>query len=200
MALRSRRSGMPKGLPADKRLVLHVGCGPRDHEHLHLSFRGPEWHELRFDVDPGVKPDIVGTIVDMAGVPDEAVDAVWSSHNLEHVFAHEAVQALGEFYRVLRPGGHALITLPDLQKVAELIASGKLEDPFYDGPEGALAPLDIVYGKGDWIAEGRVFMAHRTGFTSKTLGRKLRQAGFRDVDVTRDARDISLWARGRRPD
>jgi ubiquinone/menaquinone biosynthesis C-methylase UbiE len=200
MALLNRRAQMPKHLPADKKLVLHVGCGPNDHKNLHVSFRTPEWHELRFDIDAGVKPDIVGTIVDMAGVPDESVDAVWSSHNLEHVYAHEAVQVLGEFYRVLRPGGELLVTMPDMQRVAELIAAGKLEDPFYQGPAGPLTPLDVVFGKCDWIAEGRVFMAHRTGFTSKTLGRKLRNAGFRDVAVERNTGEISLWASARRPD
>lgn len=199
MALLSRRAGMPKNLPADKRIVLHVGCGPRATENLHLKFRGSDWHELRFDIDPGVKPDIVGSIVDMVGVPDESVDAVWSSHNLEHVYAHEAVAVLGQFYRVLRPGGEVLVTLPDLQMVAELIASGKLEDSFYTGPEGPLTPLDVVYGKGDWIAGGNEFMAHRTGFTSKTLGRKLRHAGFRDVVVERSSNDIALWASARRP-
>lgn len=200
MALLNRRSQMPKNLPSDKKLVLHVGCGPDEHANLHPRFRTPEWHELRFDIDTGVKPDIVGSMVDMVGVPDEAVDAVWSSHNLEHVYAHEAIQALAEFHRVLRPGGEVLITMPDLQRVAELIANGKLEDPFYHGPAGPLTPLDVLYGKGDWIAAGRTFMAHRTGYTSKTLGRKLRNAGFRDVVVERNTAEIVLWATARRPE
>jgi SAM-dependent methyltransferase len=189
-----------KDVPAGKKIVLHVGCGPRDSDALHPRFRGPEWHELRLDIDASVKPDIIGSIVDMPAVPDESVDAVWSSHNLEHVYAHEAIAVLQEFQRVLRPGGEVLVTLPDLQKVAELIAAGKLEDPFYQGPSGPLMPLDVVYGKGEWIAQGNEFMAHRTGFTAKTLARKLRQAGFCDVDVQRSDSDIALWAAGRRPD
>jgi SAM-dependent methyltransferase len=196
MSLLKRRAGMPKGLPTDKKILLHVGCGLPNRERIPEQFRGPEWHELRFDIDSGVKPDIVGTIVDMVGVPSESVDAVFSSHNLEHVYAHEAVRVLQEFQRVLRPGGQVLVTMPDLQHVAQLIAAGKLEDPFYEGPSGPVTPLDVLYGKGDWIAEGNEFMAHRTGFTARTLGRKLRQAGFSDVEVVRDDTNIALWGSG----
>ena len=199
MSLLKRRAGMPKGLPEDKQILLHVGCGMWDPDAVPEQFRGPDWHELRYDIDPDVRPDIVGSIVDMVGVPSESVDAVYSSHNLEHVFAHEAVRVFQEFLRVLRPGGEVLVTMPDLQQVAALIASDKLEDPFYKGPCGALTPLDVVYGKGDWIAEGNVFMAHRTGYTARTLDRKLRKTGFCDVTVTRTKRDIALWASARRP-
>ena len=64
------------------------------------------------------------TVLPLAG---QALDAVWSSHNLEHLYAHQVAVALGEFHRVLKPDGFALITLPDLQKVAELVAADSLE-------------------------------------------------------------------------
>jgi SAM-dependent methyltransferase len=194
-----RRGGMPTGLPPETRIVLHVGCGPWDPRAVPARFRGPQWRELRYDIDRSVRPDIVGSIVDMSAVPDESVDAIFSSHNLEHVYAHEAMIVLREFLRVLRPGGELRITMPDLQHVAELIVTGKLEDRFYDGPEGALTPLDIVYGMGEWIAEGNEFMAHKTGFTASTLERKLRQTGFAEVEVERSRREIALWASARRP-
>ena len=41
-------------------------------------------------------------------------------------------------------------------------------------------------------------MAHRTGFTVRTLKQRLGAAGFCD-DVTRESRDIVLWATARRP-
>ena len=75
--------------PAGKRLVLHVGCGPQDHYVLHECFRTPEWHEVRLDIDPGVKPDIVASVSDMSPVASSCFDAVYSHHNIEHVFAHE---------------------------------------------------------------------------------------------------------------
>jgi SAM-dependent methyltransferase len=182
-----------------RKLVLHVGCGTPHPERLHRRFRGPEWRELRLDIEPRVGPDIVADIVDMPEVPSASVDAVWSSHNVEHVFAHEAPKVFGEFLRVLKPGGAALITTPDLQRAAERIASGRLEDPLYESEGGPITPLDIVYGHTTSVARGLVFMAHRTGYTARTLAAKLQEVGFVDVHVRRERGDLALWADARRP-
>jgi len=195
---RRRRVAAEIDAPPGTRLVLHVGCGPRDHYVLHESFRGPAWHEVRLDIDPGVRPDIVASVSDMSPVPDASVDAVYSHHNIEHVFAHEVPRVMAEFLRVLRPGGQALISTPDLQGIAEVIATGRLEERVYRSEAGDITALDVVYGLRRDIADGREYMAHRTGFTVRTLGRKLSQAGFVRVQVMRAA-DYALWARGVRP-
>src|SRR4051794_39138949 len=57
-----------------QKTVLHVGCGQYSPEKLHPHFRGPGWQEVRLDIDPGVKPDIVCSITDMSAVPSESVD------------------------------------------------------------------------------------------------------------------------------
>jgi|SRR5829696_4972434 len=200
MALLSRRRQGTAAIeaPPGVKIVLNVGCGPRDHQSLHESFRGPGWHEVRLDVDPGVKPDVIASITDMSPVADGSVDAVFSHHNIEHVFFHEVPIAMGEFLRVLRPGGELLLATPDLQSVAEAIAAGKLESTLYRSPAGDISALDVVYGLRSDIETGREYMAHRTGFTSKTLTRKLSQAGFVDVRVAR-VPDHALWVRARRP-
>jgi predicted SAM-dependent methyltransferase len=99
--------------------VLNVGCGYPLRQKLHPHFHGEEWQEIRLDLDPAVKPDIVCSITDMRPVADCSVDAVWSSHNLEHLQRHEVPRALDEFVRVLRPWGMLLMTLPDLLSTAE---------------------------------------------------------------------------------
>ncbi|TCZ52282.1 class I SAM-dependent methyltransferase [Roseicella aquatilis] len=175
--------------------VLHVGCGVADPTRLPVEFFGAtEWRELRLDIDPAVAPDIVSSITDMAAVESGSVQAVWSSHNLEHLYWHEVPVALREFRRVLAPGGFALITLPDLQQVAELIALDRLEEPAYLSPAGAITPLDILYGHCASIASGNGFMGHRTGFTARTLEAALIAAGFSGVRVLRDGA-FGLWAR-----
>ena len=184
--------------PAGAKLVLHVGCGPPGHPSLHESFRGPGWHEVRLDVDPGVRPDIVASIADMSPVPDASVDAIYSHHNIEHVFAHEVPLVVSEFLRVLRPGGEAVVATPDLQAVAKAIAADRLELPLYRAQVGAITPLDVVYGLRRDIEGGREYMAHRTGFTLRTLASKLRQAGFVDVRVQHGP-TYTLWAQARRP-
>jgi len=182
-----------------RRLVLHVGCGAPREDNLHDRFRTPEWQELRLDIDPRVRPDIVANIADMRGVPSESVDAVWSSHNVEHVFAHEVPSVFAEFLRVLRPGGRILVTTPDLQRAAERIATGRLEDALYDSDAGPISPLDMVYGHGREISRGFPQMAHRTGYTAQTLRRRLTDAGFVDVQIRRERADLALWAEAQRP-
>jgi SAM-dependent methyltransferase len=190
----------PAALADDARkVVLHVGCGPRNPETLYVRFRGPEWREVRLDIDPAVEPDIVGSMVDMGNVASASVDAVWSSHNIEHVYGHEVPAVLAEFKRVLRPGGELLLTTPDLQYAAERIAAGLLEDPAYRSPSGMISPHDMLYGHGSAIAKGNEYMAHRTGFTARTLSAKLQAAGFEEVRVKRVADDYALWATGWRP-
>ena len=101
--------------------VLHVGCGKYNPLKLNATFQGGGWREIRLDIDPEVEPDIVASITDMPMVADASIDAVWSSHNLEHLLPHDVPLALSEFFRVLKPDGFALMTMPDLQRIAELV-------------------------------------------------------------------------------
>jgi predicted SAM-dependent methyltransferase len=84
---------------------LHVGCGPKHKNQTTRAFASDTWQELRLDIDPAVKPDIVGTMLDMSAVASESVDALFSSHNIEHLYPHEVSMALQEFLRVLKPDG-----------------------------------------------------------------------------------------------
>jgi SAM-dependent methyltransferase len=172
--------------------VLHVGCGVFETEKLPLMFRDAAWREIRLDIDPDVKPDMIASITDMQVIPDATVDAVYSSHNVEHLYPHDVPLALREMNRVLRPNGFAFIRVPDLQEVARYVAEGKLEDPLYISPVGVIAPLDILYGHRPALARGNTFMAHRTGFTGATLGTALIAAGFVAVMMQRDLTKFAL--------
>ncbi len=176
--------------------VLHVGCGAKAAGKLHSAFEGDDWLELRLDIDRAVLPDIVATMTDMSPVPDASVDAVFSSHNLEHLYPHEVPVALAEFRRVLKPDGFALITLPDLQEVARLVATDGLEATAYLSALGPIKPLDILFGYRGALAGGNLFMAHHTGFTSASLMGALSQAGFALTTVQRVPSSFSLWAIG----
>ena len=158
---------------------LHVGCGPKRKEHTTAGFA--DWNELRFDIDESVHPDLVGTMTDMSSVSSESVDAVFSSHNIEHLYPHEVPFALSEFLRVLKPDGFAVITCPDLQAVCTLVAEDKLTEPAYTSPAGPITPLDILYGHRPPMARGNLYMAHRCGFTEKVLLGTLQTSGFKRV-------------------
>jgi predicted SAM-dependent methyltransferase len=78
---------------------------------MHPAFRKPLWQEVRLDIDPEARPDLVGSITDMSKlIPSESFDAVWLSHSLEHLYAHEVPATLSEFKRILKPTGFALGT------------------------------------------------------------------------------------------
>lgn len=174
--------------------VLHVGCGPYGREMLPPLFRGPGWREIRLDIDPAVRPDVVSSITDMHALADGQVDAVYSSHNIEHLYAHEVPLALREMHRVLTPDGFLLITLPDLQEVARYVAEGRLDQTLWMSSAGPIAPIDILYGHRPPLAKGNAFMAHRTGFTGGTLAAALIGAGFAAAVVQRSPANCALTA------
>lgn len=177
------------------RTLLHVGCGALRKDNTTRGFNTDEWKELRLDIDEAVQPDIVGTMTDMSGVPDASVDAVFSSHNIEHLYAHEVPVALSEFLRVLKPDGFAIITCPDLQSVCALVAQGKLVEPAYHTAQGIpIAPIDILYGWRAPMAQGNLYMAHRCGFTEEVLRGTLLGAGFNGVGTLARPENFDLWA------
>ena len=158
--------------------VLHVGCGQKTIESMGSGFHDGSWQEVRFDVDERVRPDVVGSIVKMEAVPDGSMDAIWSSHNLEHVFHHEAPHVLREFRRVLKDSGFCVITCPDIENVCARVAAGSLTAELYRTPAGPMTALDVLYGHLASVARGEVHMAHKTGFGLRLLAARLQQAGF----------------------
>lgn len=175
------------------RNFLHVGCGNAPPSRLPAVFRSPEWREIRLDIDPGVKPHIVASITDMNSVPDGCMDALWSSHNLEHLETHQVPQALAEFRRVLKDDGFAMINLPDLRAIARQILADNLGEALYVSPIGPIRPIDMLFGHQGSLERGHHYMAHRTGFTSTTLGQYLLEADFAEARV-HEGRRWDLWA------
>ncbi len=160
---------------------LHLGCGPKRKAQTTRGFNTDDWNELRFDIDASVQPDVVGSMTDMSALAPASVDALFSSHNIEHLYPHEVPLALKEFIRVLKPGGFIVITCPDLQSVCRLVAEDKLTEAAYTAPAGPIAPIDILYGHRAALARGNLYMAHRCGFTEKVLISTLQSAGFAHV-------------------
>ena len=171
---------------------LHVGCGMKNIDRT--PFAGSDWKEIRLDIDSSVGPDVIGTMLDMAAIDSGSVDAVFSSHNIEHLYPYEVPKALAEFKRVLAPDGFALVTCPDLQSVAALIANNKLLEPAYTSPAGPIAPLDILYGLRSSLAAGNHFMAHRCGFTRDVLIQVFQQSGFAQCAARQRPPQFDLWA------
>jgi SAM-dependent methyltransferase len=174
------------------RTLLHVGCSSLDKSGL-KGFNSDDWSEIRFDIDPSVHPDIEGTLTDMDAVATESVDAIYSSHNIEHVFPHEVHTVLLEFHRVLKQDGIVVLTCPDLVSVCQAVVNDRLMDTLYVSPAGPIAPIDILYGHRDAVANGKIYMAHKTGFTYSTLQDAFFKAGFKFNIGAARPRNFDLW-------
>ncbi|MFT7286673.1 MAG: putative SAM-dependent methyltransferase [Halieaceae bacterium] len=176
--------------------LLHVGCGPKRKDRTTPGFNNDGWEETRLDIDPAVQPDVTGTMTDMSAVEKGSMDAVFSSHNIEHLYPHEVPVALAEFHRVLNAQGIVVITCPDIQSVAVLVADDKLTEPAYQSAAGPISPIDMMYGHRAAMARGNLFMAHRCAFTRRVLEGTLRVAGFPGVISRARPGHFDLWALG----
>ena len=158
--------------------LLNVGCGWSNISEL-KGFNNDNWKEIRLDINKTVKPDVVGTLTDMSLIETASVDAIYSSYNLDHIYAHEVPIALKEFYRVLNEDGIAVVKCPDIQTVCELIAQDKLLELLYESPIGPIYPIDVIYGNRWQIQNGNEYMAKKVGFTYSALDSSFAEAGFK---------------------
>ncbi len=177
----------------NQKTLLNIGCGNSTKRFFPPSLLTSDWREISIDADAQFNPDIVASIVDLNPVSNHSVEAVISLHTLEHLPWHEVPLALSECRRVLMPDGFLLLSLPDVEQIAKIIARGGLMDTLYDSPSGPVTPFDMLMGHRESVAQGQTFMQHRSVFCANSLGNSLRTAGFSNIHVTRGTR-FDLWA------
>lgn len=172
-------------MPDDKsdttrsRVFVNAGCGHSGSSSVPMYF--DSWQQLRVDIDLSTNPDMLTSVTDLSVIEDATMHAVWSSHCLEHLFAHEVPMALAEFRRVLCQDGFACIVVPDLQAIANLIAKDRLDECIYESPSGPVTAHDMIWGFGPALASGQTAMAHHCGFTPTPLLKILTDAGFEEI-------------------
>lgn len=176
-----------------KKQVLHIG--PAKSGTVPHGFPAHEWQEVRFDIDPYGKPDIVGDMRDMHMIASNSIDAIFSSHTIEHLYPADVKLAFEEALRVLRPDGFLLMSCPDLQSIGSLLAEGKLLEKLYESDEGTITPIDVIYGFRGYftLPDRREAMTHRTGFTLPIMINSLQSIGFPSVTGKRRLSGYELW-------
>ena len=172
---------------------LHVGCGQNDKSKTTDIFASDEWEETRLDIDESVKPDLVSSITDMSIIKDGSFNAVYSAHNIEHLYAHEVPIAFKEFKRVLKGDGIVFIRCPDLYTIAKFIVDGKVVQPMYQSPAGPVTPIDALFGMRPFLVNNP-YMAHKIGFTSELLVGTLKENGFASAICVRSISAVELFA------
>lgn len=163
--------------PTEFRTCLHVGCGLAGASQTHHWVNGPGWTQLRVDIDPDVKPDIVDDMRTLSKIDSNAYDAVYTSHNLEHLHSYEVLPTLRTFHRVLKSNGLLIVRVPDLGIVCRHIAEGRENEPLYTSPAGEIYAQDMLYGHRG-MSQRNSFMQHKCGFTQQGLRLALVDAGF----------------------
>lgn len=172
---------------------LNVGSGPRGSGLRPPGFAAGNWVEQTLDADPLALPDFVAQANDLSLVPSGIFDAVFSSHCIEHLYLDQAVGALQEWKRVLKPDGFLLLVCPDLQSAAEMIAQDRMFDVAYAG----IRPYDIVFSHQGLVAAGRdaghSYMEHKSGYTLSLLRQLVSDAGFAMHGAMRLRQRYELW-------
>ncbi|MBB3019444.1 SAM-dependent methyltransferase [Microvirga lupini] len=149
---------------------------------------------MTLDIDKSVKPNLVDKLPELSQVESNSFDAVYSAHNIEHLYPHEVPLALKAMHRVLKPDGFVILTCPDLQTIGERLASGDIETPLYTSSSGPISPIDMMYGFRPSMKRGNLYMAHHTGFTIKSLGKACVGSGFSKFFGLRRPKRYDLWA------
>ena len=126
---------------------------------------------VRFDTDDSAD---IRCDIRMIPEPDEKYDEVRLSHVLEHFPPHEVVELLKEWLRILKPGGTFRVKVPDFMWAMERILEQHAGKPV--APEDIKYAWDSVWGSRDSKHRDNIFMAHRNGFTKRTLENLFRTA------------------------
>ena len=175
--------------------LLNAGSGPGPARRIARMIHEQDLKEVRFDIDPGVQPDVVGSVLELEkSFEPQSFDVIWSSHVLEHLYAHDVFPTLRQFQRILKPDRFALLMTPDIEAVAHFIVAQGIAAVAYHSPAGPIRPLDMLYGHSRAIEEGHVHMAHRTGFTAERLGNLLLMAGFPTISVATENFEVCALA------
>ena len=138
---------------------------------LHVGGEGRYQGWENFNIVPGDAVDHVGDTLDLSRFEDKTFKIVYASHVLEH-FDHvrEVDIVLGEWFRVLAPGGKLCIGVPDLDVLFPLL----LRPDFRYRDRYAI--MQIIYG-----GHSNPYDYHKIGWNIDMLSHYLTQTGFAKI-------------------
>lgn len=111
---------------------------------------------------------------------DSSIDAVYSSHTLEHFSKESGRKILSESYRVLRKGGIVRIIVPDLQSCITEYLEGRVKAEDFTDSLGVLFINRKGYVKNKLAPF--IQFPHKCMYDSSSLVRILTDIGF-DAEV-----------------
>lgn len=140
---------------------------------------GPAPHPDAINMDLGVEfgPDVVA---DARRLPfrDEVFQHLVAEDVLEHLPREQALVALGEWYRVLRPGGILEVRVPNLHGLAAHIMYWHDKDP-----AKFAVVVENLYGGAKYGPDG-MWDRHFWGYSPHSLACVLSELGFAILSQT----------------
>jgi predicted SAM-dependent methyltransferase len=157
----------------DLPVQLHLGCGGmrwKDFINVDLN---PDDPNRRDSSRSGCVADVFADMRDL-GLPDNSVEAIFTSHTIDHFSRWVAVDMLSDWHRMLRPGGTLTIEAADLFRCILWL--------FHPSKRKRWLGKSQLYGN-QW---DRIdYETHRYVWSGRELKRALREEiGFREVTIS----------------
>ncbi len=166
------------GVKKMDKLRLHIGCGTRYLE---------DWINIDNNSDNNItRLDMNLDLRNPLPFSDNSVHYIYHEHFLEHLSVLEAVRALKDFMRVLRPNGVMRVSVPDL---ALVVAN-------YGNPDWKKAPwlkqfgLGFVQTRAELININFRAWGHQWLYDWEELERRLREAGCVAIKQRKDGQSV----------
>ncbi|WP_190275868.1 tetratricopeptide repeat protein [Thiorhodovibrio frisius] len=128
----------------------------------------PGW--LILNIQPGPDVDEIGDIRDLSMFADQCFEEVYASHVLEHVPQQFVIETLQGLYRILKPNGRVMISVPDM----DVLCRGFLSERFSFADRVEI--MRMMFG-----GQVNEYDFHFVGFNYEILSRLLTAAGFSRV-------------------
>jgi len=140
-------------------MKLNIGCGPQ---------RIGEY--LGIDIIKRRGVDVISSALELP-FQDASIDAIYSSHVIEHFNRPDMDKLFREFSRVLKSGGELEIICPDFERAMKRWLAGDYEYRWNFG-------ITTLFGK-----QTNMGQFHYNGFTIPRLKRLLPQYGIRILEI-----------------
>ena len=129
--------------------ALNIGSGQR-------RFEGHGWINIDAVSRPGQVPDLILDVgKDPLPYPDNSMEYVVLHQVYEHFGCGEGHALIKECYRVLRPGGILIVTVPDMLELADAWLKNRIDDYiFFVNTYGAYQGVDSDRHKLGYCADG----------------------------------------------
>ena len=169
----------------DARILLNLGSGAK----LRKGFVNIDLANNWSSIQPDVVCDVTGPLP----FPDDHADEVHAYHLLEHLWRWKAQDCLGEWIRVLKPGGFLVLEMPCFDKIAMILAHCLIDR----SPIDHRMTIWGLFGDPHYKNEA---MAHKWCYSRSELTELLKETGL--VEITEEhpqthqkMRDMRMVAR-----